>query len=275
MKLSICIVACSVALIDCSSNDSAPPYETLARHAPGQPPSTTDTSPAQVGDPLARTSAATVLSPSSLLFERNLASWSESWWRWTFSVPAERNPELVLDSACDVGQSDSVFFVPSYESTTFQRTCRVPAGKPVLVPLAVIINDYPCPDPAFEPAPGQSLEAFLTAGAKAYNDLVQGLQVTVDGEAIDVAPHRHTSRLFQFTANRSLVGILPDTCLQSSRQPGVSDGWWLALRLAPGPHVVHVLATDPAANRVDQTYRLNAARGTNPRDDLLEATDGP
>lgn len=202
-----------------------------------------------------------VLDPAAVVFGRRVTAWTEAWWRWTFAVPAAANPELVLDADCGVGQSGPVFFVPSYDGAeTFERTCAVPAWRPVLVPLWVVVNDYPCPDPSFQPAPGQSLEAFLTEGARAYDDLVTGLTVTVDGRAIDPGPHRHTTGLFEFTAEPSLVGQLPDACLQGVRQPGVGDGWWLMLALAPGRHVVDVHATTPWGSPFGATYRLNVTR---------------
>lgn len=202
-----------------------------------------------------------VSDPQESVEGRTITAWTEAWFHWNFAVPADQNPALVLDADCAVGQSEPVFFVPVYDGApTFERTCHIPRGKPVLVPLWVIINDYPCPDPSFEPAEGQSLEDFLAQGAKDYNDQVQELSVTLDGEPIDPSPHRHTTGLFQFAAEPSLIGKLPDACLQGEAQPGVSDGWWLMLSLAPGDHVVHVTGRDPSQNAVDYTYRLAVSR---------------
>lgn len=198
-----------------------------------------------------------VLSAQDSIEGRSITEWTESWFRWNFTVPASQNPALVLEADCGVGQSEPVFFVPVYDGAKrYQRTCHLPASRPVLVPLWAVINDYPCPDPDFEPAPGQSLEDFLAQGAMAYNALVQDLAVTLDGEAIDPTAHRHTTGLFNFTADPSLVGKLPDACLQGTSQPGVSDGWWLMLSLPPGDHVVHVTGVDPSNDAIDYTYRL-------------------
>jgi hypothetical protein len=197
---------------------------------------------------------------SATVLGRSIDSWTESWWHWTFAVPAAQNPELVLTADCGVGQDGRVFFVPAYDGARiYERTCHIPFGKPVLVPLWVVVNDYPCPDPTFEPAPGQSLEAFLREGAIAYNDLVANMVVTLDGKSIDEDAHRHTTRLFHFEAHASLVGALPDPCLLGTRQPGVSDGFWLMLLAAPGEHVVRVQAVDPLGQPFDHTYRLKVA----------------
>lgn len=205
-----------------------------------------------------------VIAPQESVEGRTITDWTESWFHWNFAVAADQNPALVLEADCGVGQSEPVFFVPVYDGAkSYERTCHIAKGKPVLVPLWVIINDYPCPDPSFEPAAGQSLEDFLKQGAQEYNGLVQNLAVTLDGEAIDPAAHRHTTGLFNFTAEKSLVGKLPDACLQGTSQPGVADGWWLMLSLAPGEHVVHVTGLDPSHEAIDATFRLTVD-GTRP-----------
>lgn len=192
------------------------------------------------------------------VFGRSITSWTTSWFQWHFAVPADRSPILILDQDCATQQNERVFFVPSYDgSPVYQRTCRIPFRKPALVKLWSVINDYPCPDPTFEPAPGQSMEDFLREGAVAYDNGVRDLAVTVDGEALSARDHRHTSRLFHFVGDPSLVGKIPDPCLLGgTRQPAVVDGWWLMLLLAPGEHVVHVTAKSPEGTPSDETFRL-------------------
>jgi hypothetical protein len=226
----------------------------------GTDPSVEPTSTSSEG--LAATCQTPIVLPGTAMVDgQSITSWTKAWWRWTFAVPAAKNPELILDADCGVGQHDDVFFVPAYDgSTTYSRTCRVPrAAMPVLVPLWALINDYPCPDPDFHPGPGQSLEDFLTEGVVGLNDTTQNLAVTVDGRPVDVTSHRHTTPLFQFTADQSLVGVLPDACLQGTRQPGVSDGWWLMLQLPSGKHEVHVTAISPFGP-IDYRYQLTVGR---------------
>ena len=94
---------------------------------------------------------AVVLPPQARVFGRPITAWAKEWYRWHFRVPADRSPMLHLEQDCGEEQDGPVFFVPVYDlDTTFQRTCRVPKNRPVLVPLWVLINDYPCPDPSFE-----------------------------------------------------------------------------------------------------------------------------
>lgn len=231
-----------------------------AGEEPGVTPEAPPTDTAQAEDAL-HGQGAVVLPPHARVHGRTVTEWAKEWYRWHFRVPADRSPMLLLEQDCDEGQDGPVFFVPVYDlDTTFQRTCRVPRNRPVLVPLWVIINDYPCPDPSFEPAPGQTLEDFLRQGALDFNNGTQDLVVTIDGRSIDVRRHRHTSGLFTFDADPSLVGRIPDPCLVGGEQRGVTDGWWLMLQLAPGEHVVKVRALAPFGAPIDYTYTLRVGR---------------
>jgi hypothetical protein len=261
MKKRSVIIGCAVAF----ATACGPAVEGLASTSvdEGAPPSVDRTMPplAAIEDSGEFLPSAKVLPAAFPVRGRSFDFWIKSWWRWTFAVPAEQNPELVLDADCGIAQDERVFFVPLYDGAkTFERTCRVPLGKPVLVPIWTVINDYPCPDQAFEPAPGQSLEAFLREGAVAYNDLVRDLTVQWNGRAVDLAQHRHTGDLFYFQAHASLIGKLPDPCLQGTKQPGVSDGWWLMILPSRGSHSVRVRAVDPSGDPVDFTYRFDVGR---------------
>ncbi|MEJ7602690.1 MAG: hypothetical protein WKG01_32675 [Kofleriaceae bacterium] len=114
----------------------------------------------------------------SLLFHENarpagvsMERWSERMWKWIFRQPAETNPLLDQTGAdCGVDQGGPVWFLPSIMpgGTVFvgERSCTIPRGKAILVQTATYLNDYPCPDPNFHPAPGQSLYDFLIGPAR-------------------------------------------------------------------------------------------------------------
>ena len=204
---------------------------------------------------------AVVLPPGQAVHGRTMAEWSVEWYRWHFGVPEPVNPALHLEEDCGVGQDGPVFFLPVYDNATeYTRTCRVPASQPVYVPLWLIINDHPCPDPTFEPAPGQSMEDFLREGVRAFNDGLSGLTVTVNGRPVDAGAHRHTSGLFQFQADPSLVGHIPDPCLTGGPQEAVVDGWGAMLQLAPGQHTVRVQAVAPWGAPYDYSWTLDVQR---------------
>jgi len=182
--------------------------------------------------------------------------WIPEFWRYIFSVPASQNPELVDSADCGVGQSGPVFFIPGEQHDVYTRSCTVPARKPVLWPIWSLFNDYPCPDPTFQPAPGQSLVDFLAQGAQAFDNAVQNLAATIDGDSIDVSRYRYTTGLVTFTGDPSLTATL-DSCVTGSSQVGVADGWFVLLRLSGGDHTLVVTAIAPSGHSTSQTFLLH------------------
>jgi hypothetical protein len=182
--------------------------------------------------------------------------WIPEFWRYIFSLPASENPELVDSEDCGVGQTGPVFFVPGEQHDVYTRSCTVPARTPVLWPIWSLFNDYPCPDPTFQPAPGQSLEDFLAQGARAFDDAVKNLAATIDGHPVDLDEVRYTTGLVSFTGDPSLTATF-DSCVTGSRQEGVADGWFVLLRLSPGDHTLVVTATAPSGHPTSQTFLLH------------------
>jgi hypothetical protein len=191
---------------------------------------------------------------------RSITGWTEAWWHWLSEVPAERNPELDPDADCAVDQRDPVFFLPPLQASSFHRRCRVRLGKPVLIGVQAVLNSYPCPDPSFEPAPGQTLEEFLREGAVAYNNLYSNIAATIDGHAVELGGHRHTTDLFSNVVHPSLVSRIPDPCLTGTPQPAVGDGWYVVVVLAPGQHQIRITALNPGGQPVERIYDIETVR---------------
>jgi len=182
--------------------------------------------------------------------------WVPEFWRYIFSLPASENPELVDSADCGVGQTGPVFFIPGEQHDVYTRSCTVPARTPVLWPIWSLFNDYPCPDPTFQPGPGQSLEDFLAQGARAFDDAVKNLAATIDGRSIDLSKVRYTTGLVTFTGDPSLTATL-DGCVTGSPQEGVADGWFVLLHLSAGEHTLVVTATAPSGHFTSQTFLLH------------------
>jgi hypothetical protein len=193
-----------------------------------------------------------VLPPNSNPFGKSYGQWGAEWWKWVYAQPFSKNP--VFDATgefCAEGQSGKVWFLAGSFGGTVTRTCAVPKGKAIFFPIYNIFNDYPCPDATFKPAPGQSLEDFLTNGTgqtPGARDLIDpanprtDFAVTVDGQQLSgLGEYRATSRLAAFTGNTSLQVI--DACITGSSQLGVSDGYWIMLApLTPGQHTLRIEA---------------------------------
>jgi hypothetical protein len=195
-------------------------------------------------------------------FGRSLERWSELLWSWIYAQPFDENPILDPTGAdCAVGQQGPVWFlaaVPgSMLGTTVDRTCAIPRHKAILVQLASLLNDFPCPDPAFHPAPGQSLFDFLIEPVTPIFDNETGFVITFDGvELVDPLSYRFTSDdLFFFKGDLSMQAF--DSCVTGRRQPAVSDGFYLPFRpMSPGEHTIVINGHDMMGVAVTLTWHL-------------------
>ena len=203
-----------------------------------------------------------VLPIDSSPYGKSYGDWGAAWWSWALSFPADRNP--LLDPTGEFGsqgQSGPVWFLAGTGGGTVERTLTIPAGKGIFFPMLNVINDYPCPDPDFQPAPGQTLEEFLTEGAVFFVDHATELALEVDGVALrNLFAYRATSGLFIFTGDPSMTVV--DPCITGEPQPAVSDGFWIMLPpLRPGQHTIHFVSKSEFPEfgfefGVDVTYHL-------------------
>src|SRR5260370_41583438 len=92
-----------------------------------------------------------VLPPNFDLFGKSYGEWNAGWWQWSFSVPASKNPALATNGAldCSVGQSGNVWFLAGHFLTggSFTRSCSIPAGKALFIPLINSWADNVCNAP--------------------------------------------------------------------------------------------------------------------------------
>ncbi len=181
-----------------------------------------------------------VLPPNSKPHGKSYGEWGAAWWQWADSFPLASNPMVDETGAYQAqGQSGPVWFLAGTVGESAVRTCAVPEGKALFFPILNIINDWPCPDPNFQPEPGQTMEDFLTQGAHWYIDHVTMLGADVDGVALEgLENYRAYSKLFYITIDPNLVTL--DPCDTGLPQPAVSEGYWIMLTpLTPGSHTIH------------------------------------
>ncbi|MEO8701264.1 MAG: hypothetical protein ABI867_14535 [Kofleriaceae bacterium] len=190
-------------------------------------------------------------------------TWSEFVWSYIYSQPIDHNPFLDTTGAdCGRGQFGPVWFLPAVPGATLgdtvTRSCTIPRHRAIILQLASAMNDFPCPDPAFKPAPGQSLYDFLLEPIAPAIDGVSGFAVTLDGVAIvDPLSYRRQSRhVFLFKGNPTLNPGF-DSCVTGHVQEAVSDGYYLMFKpLAPGPHTIVVNGQDMHGTPVTLTEQL-------------------
>ena len=183
--------------------------------------------------------------PDASPYGTSMARWGELAWKWIYRQPAATNPLLDPTGAdCAVGQDGPVWFLPSVipggPQFAGERSCTIPHNRALLVQTSSFLNDFPCPDPTFKPAPGQSLYDFLIGPAEAFIDTVYFLEVTIDGVTQpDMLRYRFTSKdVFQIKGDLSLQTTL-DGCVTGGQQPAVADGYQFMVQpLDRGEHTL-------------------------------------
>ncbi|MEI2696319.1 MAG: hypothetical protein V9E90_14720 [Saprospiraceae bacterium] len=174
-------------------------------------------------------------------FGKPLASWTEDWWRYAFSLPCEINP--LMDETgihADKGQKGPVYFLVGNSGGVSTRKVVIPYGKGILFPIINVINDAPCPNLDYTLAPGQTLEDYLKDGAKTAIDMAENLAVELDGKSIGgLEQFRVPTNLFTFIGDPDLSTCV-DPCILGTKQDAVSDGYWILLKpLSKGSHLLH------------------------------------
>jgi hypothetical protein len=188
----------------------------------------------------------------------SMREWAFGWMRWEYSIPAATNPMIVPGADYDQNQPGPVFFVP--DGPNHNDAFTVSRHKALGIMLSQINNDFPCPDPSFHPAPGQSLFDFLIAGLTAVNDGITVLDVRLDGVPVhDALRYRFTSTdVFFFVGDPTLAAGF-DSCVTGSLQPAVADDLFLLLKpLSPGRHVLTTHIENRDGNVFDRTRTITS-----------------
>lgn len=203
-----------------------------------------------------------VYPPDSKPFGMTYGEWGGAWVQWALSIPAEVTPFLDPDGThCGTLQSGPVWFLAGTGGplSRVTRTCSIPLGRAIFLPIAGYLNDYPCPNPAFQPAPGQSIEAFLAEGAAPFTDQVHVIEAELDGVPIvNLMAFRSRTPMVSFTAAANLRRDDVDPCITGSPQLGVADHYALMLKpLSAGNHTLHFKAgISSSVITTDVTYHL-------------------
>lgn len=175
---------------------------------------------------------------------------SARWWQWVLAIPAAINPNLDTTGAnCAQGQYDDVWFLAGAFGGIVERTCTIPAGKPIFFPL---INTI-----AFKPS-GKETLLNLRRQSAAFIDNVAGLDCTMDGVTCFQDRSSFRVKSPSFTVIAPANGLVPPGKLSvpGNTDPIVSDGYWLLLDPpAPGPHTIKFKATTNDFS-LDVTYNL-------------------
>jgi hypothetical protein len=180
--------------------------------------------------------------------------WLADWWKANLAISAENHPNYInlstsIDntknpSKCFIGEDKvhNVLFLglPNTEDKFPVRTCDVPAGKAIFLPIESSQCDYGIEE--------IKTKNDLISCAKSGNDGVHA-SVTLDGVKGDyqVEKHRFMTDPFNITMNNKLMGDYHGTF------GSLSEGFMLELKpLTVGDHKLNLIVS--VANPANPVY---------------------
>jgi hypothetical protein len=165
------------------------------------------------------------------------------WWKAYVSIPASEA------SRCDLG-IDKVVFLGANSGGSVTRSCTLPAGTSILVPLINVECSRLEPPPFFGATPAER-----RACAAGFADQFTDLFLTINGVPVggDLSRFRVQSQPFAFSpVDGNLFGPIP-----TGTGGSVSDGYWALIGpLAPGTYDVSFGGSFSGTPLVDTTYHL-------------------
>jgi hypothetical protein len=217
-----------------------------------------------------------VYARDAVVFGQTLGDWAAAWWQWAASLPAQKHP--LFDTApCDAGQSGPVFFIggrfcntnePSCPAGVANRTCRVPKGRAILVPLAnVSCNSAEAEKRLckFGDIDAGPVVTEMRQFVAAIIDETTGYALTLDGRRLP-GPIKEANRVTSPLADM-IVPTFPgkqQNLFQAIGEPVppgrhffVDDGVYVMLKPLPaGKHRLNFKAALPPFASFDVTYLL-------------------
>jgi len=195
-------------------------------------------------------------------YGRPMSRWAGLTWSYIYGIAPDQNPFFdTTGEHCAVDQHGPVWFLPAVPGSSLgnnvTRACTIPRGRAIMLQMSSAINDYPCPDPSFHPAPGQSLYDFLYDVISPLFDNVTGFTVTLDGVNIqDPLSYRFFSPdVFNFKPDPAMVAF--DSCVTVKHMKGVVDGFYLLFKpMTPGQHTIVLVGHDMEGVPVTLTENL-------------------
>jgi len=193
-----------------------------------------------------------VMRPQSNAYGRSLGDWAGVWTQWVMAIESDRNPSL--DTTGEFGregQSGRVWFLAGGDNV--ERTVTIPAGKSLLFPVYNTV---------WWSEPGDGWDTtLLLAGANAWIDRVDILDVTIDGRALrNLKAYRAESTFSLWMPEDNLVDVWYGAEYPGGMyEPAVADGYWVLLApLAKGHHELHIQGgiSGPDGHSIDVTYHI-------------------
>lgn len=205
--------------------------------------------------------AASVAPPQSHPYGRSYAEWAAAWWQWALETPASQNPLLdTTGEFCAVAQTAKVWFLAgSIDGSPVSRSCTIPTGTALLLPLANFFYGAVLNDP-----PETRTEAFVRAQVACVEGAV--ISLTIDGVPVPT-PERFFERSILFSVQLpadNIFGVDESIVPELLLSPSVDAGYYVIIRpLPPGTHILHLVTVPGSSCAVPQdvTYAITVVPG--------------
>lgn len=185
--------------------------------------------------PVAGSTSVNILPPGGKPYGLDYPTHIENFWKWSLALPAKENPaDDPTGAKCAIGQSNtnsSVFYLAFNNGGISERTCEVPAGKGLLIPvMPVEISD--------KEMPGGTPEELKLA-AKTDQDSVNSLYLMIGDKVYnfeDLRAYRMNTDIFEVDyADNGIFGII-----EGGPSKVAADGYYILTEPFPkGNHTVH------------------------------------
>jgi hypothetical protein len=155
--------------------------------------------------------------------------WIVRWWQWNVGIPTSQHPrDNYTAEKCTVNQNGSVWFIPDILTGKEERTCTIPEGKAILVPL--ITGE--CDTSDTQSQSDADIRQCSTAG-----DEYGVISATLDGQKIEnLDSYRTATDFFNITYVKDNIFDVP-----AGTYRGIADGFFVFLKPLPlGNHVLQV-----------------------------------
>ena len=210
--------------------------------------------------PVAALNTVNISPPGGKPYGLTYADHIKNFWKWALKIPASENP--VNDPTgvkCSTGQENtnsSVFYLAPNNGGTSQRTCKVPAGKALFIPvMPVESSDKELP---------KASVADLSNSAKSDQDHVNSLYLKIGDKVYnfqDLDKYRtHTDAFDVVFPDNGIFGVL-----KGGVSKAVADGRYIITEpLAKGTYPIHFKSSlidpsNPDTNYAqDITYKIIA-----------------
>ena len=176
-----------------------------------------------------------IFPPGGKPYALSYAEHIQNWWRWILAIPAKDNPiNDATGERCATGQENmtsSVFYLGINNGGVSERTCKVPVGKGLLIPvMQVSISDLEIP--------GASVKE-LSDAAKEDQDSVNSLYLKIDN-----VEYKYDNLTKYRTHTEPFETIWPDNAafgiVKGGNSTTVADGFYIITEpIAKGNHTIH------------------------------------